>query len=141
VASFNVLGSVVLDVAGSRLDAAFLDDTGTVRDSFTMVKGPATDAPVATAAPAMTVRAEPNPFSGGTSVRFTLPQRGAARVRVVDAQGRLVRTLAEGERASGSHTASWDGRDERGRAVAAGVYFVTLEHGGSVRATKVVRTR
>ena len=37
--SLNVLGSVVLDVQGSRLDAAFLDSTGVVRDTFTIVKG------------------------------------------------------------------------------------------------------
>ena len=37
--SFNLLGSVVLDVNGNRLDLKFLDKTGTVRDFFTMKKG------------------------------------------------------------------------------------------------------
>ncbi len=37
--SLNVLGSLVLDVDGNRLDAAFLDSTGTVRDTFTILKG------------------------------------------------------------------------------------------------------
>ena len=36
---FNVLGSVVLDVAGSRLDARFLDASGDVLDEFTIEKG------------------------------------------------------------------------------------------------------
>ena len=37
--SFNLLGSVVLDIAGERLDAVFLDSGGVVRDSFTLIKG------------------------------------------------------------------------------------------------------
>ena len=40
VRALNVLGSLVLDVDGDRLDAKFLDDSGVVRDSFAIVKGP-----------------------------------------------------------------------------------------------------
>ncbi len=50
--SLNLLGSMVLDVAGNRLDATFLDDTGTVRDTFTMIKTPDFEAPVITGAAA-----------------------------------------------------------------------------------------
>jgi hypothetical protein len=39
--SLNVLGSVVLDFATNRLDFRFVDDSGDVRDSFTIVKGDA----------------------------------------------------------------------------------------------------
>src|SRR5262249_9170914 len=45
VVSLNVLGSVVLDVDGARLDARFVDQTGAVRDYFTMLKGSAPTAP------------------------------------------------------------------------------------------------
>jgi len=37
--SLNVLGSMVLDIDGNRLDAVYLDNNGAVRDSFTMLKG------------------------------------------------------------------------------------------------------
>ena len=36
--SIRTLGSMVLDVNGSRLDAMFLDSTGTIRDDFTILK-------------------------------------------------------------------------------------------------------
>jgi hypothetical protein len=56
--SWNVLGSLVLDVNGNRLDATFLDDLGGIRDTFTIVKQPAllpvadfTASPVAGPAP------------------------------------------------------------------------------------------
>ena len=38
--SIRTLGSMVLDVNGSRLDAMFLDSTGTIRDDFTILKFP-----------------------------------------------------------------------------------------------------
>jgi hypothetical protein len=40
------LGSLVLDIAGNRLEAKFLDDTGAVLDHFTLVKGQDTFAPM-----------------------------------------------------------------------------------------------
>jgi hypothetical protein len=45
VVSLDVPGSVVLDVVEARLDAAFLDDAGVVRDAFTLVKGAGGGAP------------------------------------------------------------------------------------------------
>ena len=43
--SIETLGSMVLDVNGSRLDAMFLDSTGNIRDDFTILKGPDTTSP------------------------------------------------------------------------------------------------
>jgi len=37
--SLNVMGSMVVDIDGNRLDARFLDDHGSIRDSFTILKG------------------------------------------------------------------------------------------------------
>ena len=50
--SLNSLGSLVLDVNGSRLDATFLDHAGVRRDYFTILKGAAATAPSAPSAPA-----------------------------------------------------------------------------------------
>src|SRR5207253_10172882 len=49
--SLNVLGSLVLDVNCNSLDATFLDSTGVIRDTFTVLKGgapvPGNNPPVA----------------------------------------------------------------------------------------------
>lgn len=48
--SFNTLGSMVLDVSGNRLDAAFIDGAGMRRDYFTLVKGASGAPPAAPSA-------------------------------------------------------------------------------------------
>ena len=45
---------------------------------------------------------------------------------IYDIGGRVVRHLAERAYPAGTHTARWDLRDDQGRAVARGVYFVRL---------------
>jgi hypothetical protein len=70
----------------------------------------------------------PNPFATLTRVRFTLPREGRVSLRVHDLQGRVVRTLAEGSLPSGLHALDWDGRDEGGRTLSNGLYFVRLAH-------------
>ncbi len=85
--------------------------------------------------------AAPNPFTNSTRLAFTLPHREAVRLGVYDVQGRLVARLAEGARDAGEHQVMWDGRDHDGRPLAAGVYFVRLEHAGRVEAQKVVMMR
>jgi hypothetical protein len=71
-------------------------------------------------------RAMPNPFTHEVSIAFGLAARGPAELAIYAVDGRRVRTLARGELAPGAYTRTWDGRDERGAAVAAGVYYARL---------------
>ncbi len=72
----------------------------------------------------------PNPFNPTTEIRFELAAADAAApvaLRVLDARGRLVRTLMSGTLGAGAHAVTWDGRDPAGRLAASGVYFYRLE--------------
>jgi hypothetical protein len=80
----------------------------------------------------------PNPFNPLTRISFTLPQAGPARLDVFDVRGRLVSTLWQGELAAGPQAVSWDGRDERGRGVAAGTYFAHLRAGDQKATCKMI---
>ena len=72
----------------------------------------------------------PNPFNPSTTISFDLPQAAPARLAIHDVAGRLVRTLAGGEvLGEGRHEVVWNGRDDGGQLVAAGVYFYRLESG------------
>jgi hypothetical protein len=82
--------------------------------------------------PAASTRLEqnsPNPFNPTTAIRFSLGSRENVTLAVYDLGGRLVRTLASGSREIGSHTVTWDGRDNAGRPVSSGVYFYRLDAG------------
>jgi len=70
----------------------------------------------------------PNPFgpNGDTVLRFVLPRAGDARLEVFDAMGRRVRAVFTGRMPAGPGTAMWDGRDDNGREVGAGLYFYRL---------------
>ncbi len=78
------------------------------------------------------VGAFPNPFNPTTGVVFELPHRERVRLSVYDVAGRHVRELAHGTYPGGRNTVSWDGKDESGRGVAAGVYFLRLIAEGRV---------
>lgn len=72
----------------------------------------------------------PNPAPDGATLRFMLPLGAEVTLAVHDQQGRRLRSLVRGSLSAGEHTWRWDGRDDRGRRLPSGVYFVTLEAGG-----------
>lgn len=143
VVSFALYGSVVLDVDGGRLDARFLTSAGAVADSFTVIKGaPVSVNGVGGRDAALRIDPpQPNPSSAPTRFQFSLPSDGVARFTIHDAGGRRVATLVSNRMGAGPHAIAWDGRDERGVAVAQGVYFGRLEHGGLTRSQKFLLVR
>lgn len=100
-----------------------------------------TDAPAVAEASTLELATRPNPFAGQTRVSFRIPAAGPVRLAIHDVRGRLVRILVDGERAPGAQDVTWDGTDESGRRVAAGVYFARLEAQGlrSVRSVTLLR--
>ena len=71
----------------------------------------------------------PNPFSGGTLVRFTLPERSHLKLMVLDVAGRRVATLAVGAWDPGTHAVIWSGRTDADQPARSGFYFVRMTAG------------
>ena len=76
-------------------------------------------------------RVVPNPSRGPAGIEIHLaPAAGIdavrAEVRIFDLQGRVLRTLHDGELPRGISRIEWDGRDAAGRMTLAGTYFVTV---------------
>jgi hypothetical protein len=82
--------------------------------------------------------ARPNPFRTGSTISYSIGRAGRVRLNVHDLSGRRVCTLTDGILAVGDHTARWTGRDDAGRVLAAGVYFVRLESAKTVVTRRVV---
>jgi hypothetical protein len=83
----------------------------------------------------------PNPFRDRTQINYALPIGGNVSLRVYDATGRTVRTLASGHQKAGTYSVTWDSRDNRGRQVPRGVYFYRLDTPGFRSVKKAVVTR
>lgn len=101
----------------------------------------ASGVPVLATGAGLRLDAAPNPFARGTRVAFDLAEPAAVRLRVHDAAGRLVGTLAERALGAGPHAVSWDGRGRDGEPVPAGVYFLSLEAGGARETKRLVLVR
>ncbi len=91
---------------------------------------------VAVSAPAEEFRIFPNPARGHSTISLATRANTRIPVRVLDAAGRLVRSL---ETTSGS--VAWDTRDAAGRPVPAGVYFVAARREGRLTTGRVTVLR
>jgi hypothetical protein len=91
--------------------------------------------------PVHTVQPLPNPFQPARSRRVTLQiapgMAGPTHVEIRRPDGRRVRRMTIASNAP----VEWDGRDDEGRAVSAGVYFVTLSNARERSAARIVLLR
>jgi hypothetical protein len=85
--------------------------------------------------------AAPNPFDGGTAIRFRLGEPSTVELRIYDAAGRAVRRVPGTSRGAGSHEIAWDGRDDGGRVVGSGVYWYDLRTETASARGKLTRLR
>jgi hypothetical protein len=92
-------------------------------------------------APVVRWRAAPNPFIASTRIEFVLDKPRQIEVFLLDSAGRRVRALRSGPYARGMHTLLWDGTDDAGRVVAAGVYRCLLRDVAEERSGTIMRLR
>jgi len=77
-----------------------------------------------------------NPSFKRTGARFAIPHTaGAMQLSIVDARGKLMRTL---HASVGETGIEWDGKNNGGKTVSAGNYVVTLSAGSIVRTGNIV---
>ncbi len=68
----------------------------------------------------------PNPFNPNTTIRYDLPEQSIVSLTIYDILGREVKTLVNGARVMGKHTAIWDGKDRFGIPVSTGMYIYRI---------------
>jgi hypothetical protein len=88
---------------------------------------------------ALSLACEPNPFRSSTVLHLTTGplDHAATHLRIYDAQGRLVRTLA----ASQATQTVWDGRNDAGQLLPSGTYLVRCDAAGTHATTRLVLQR
>ncbi len=70
----------------------------------------------------------PNPFNAHTQIAYRLAASGPVRLEIYNVLGQPVRTLVNQFQPAGFYQVPWDARDQRGAALAAGVYLARLHH-------------
>jgi hypothetical protein len=105
------------------------------------VSGIAHDAGIAPPRFALGVSA--NPFRSATTLSYSLATKSRVALRVFDRSGREVRALLNAEQPAGSYSLRWDGKDNSGGLVPAGVYFCRMnaEANGFAQSRKLLLVR
>jgi len=81
---------------------------------------------------------QPNPAKTHAAIRYTLDAQCRTLLGLCDLSGRSVRTLVNSQQKPGRYSIHWDGKDDRGRLLANGVYFCRLRAGDYQATEKLV---
>lgn len=80
----------------------------------------------------------PNPFNPSTTIRYYLPRASEVSLKIYNSAGRLIRTLEKRFLSSGTRSVVWDGKNDRGREVSAGIYLYKIQAGEFSQTRKAV---
>ena len=83
----------------------------------------------------------PNPFNPSTTIEYNVEESGHLTLNVYDVMGRLVKTLVNNHREAGhisGYQVKWDGLDNAGQQVSAGIYIYSLQTQGVTQTEKMV---
>jgi hypothetical protein len=82
------------------------------------------------AAPAMVMKASPNPFNENTTVQYELRTAARVTISVYDVQGKEIQVLVNENKKAGSYTQSFNGA-----RLGSGTYFIKIAQNGVVKQT------
>jgi ligand-binding sensor domain-containing protein len=134
-------------LAGNRVNAIAVDHDGTVwfgTDSgVSRYGGTVTTVEAPESHPSIiTINGiYPNPFNPSTTISFSLPGEGFVSLDIYNLHGQKIRSLISRTLNAGSHSAVWDGKDERAMTAASGVYIVRLSTGAITASQRMTLVR
>jgi hypothetical protein len=83
----------------------------------------------------------PNPFNPMINLHFQLYDNEAMEISVYDIQGKKVRSLYSGWMDRGTHSITWDGKEDAGKMVPSGLYFISFKTGSHIETRKISLVR
>lgn len=78
------------------------------------------------------------PFSSAGRMRWSLDRAESVELDVIDVTGRHVKELARGTWSAGTHDFAWDGRDDDGKVLRPGAYFLLGRIGDARLAQRLI---
>ncbi len=80
----------------------------------------------------------PNPFNPTTQIKFDLPRESYVRLSIINVLGQQVKTLVAESLPAGTHTVTFDGKNDNYQTLASGVYFYRLDTEGFSQSKKMI---
>ena len=77
----------------------------------------------------------PNPFNPITQIKYGLPEDAMVNITLYDIMGRTIHTLVKSRQTAGYRSIQWNGTNDKGKSVSAGMYFYSIQ-AGEFRQTK-----
>ncbi len=80
----------------------------------------------------------PNPFNPHTTISFETAKADPVQITIFNTRGQAVKSWNFASKEQGSHSVSWDGRDDNGLAVSSGIYYYRMTSGKYSSTRKMV---
>lgn len=80
----------------------------------------------------------PNPFNMETKISYALPEDCDVKLTIYNITGQKIKVLVDGHPTAGYKDVCWDGKDDKGREVASGIYFYKIEAGEFTQSKKML---
>jgi hypothetical protein len=81
---------------------------------------------------------QPNRIKSYTTIYYSLPTAGKVSLAIYDISGKLVKTLVQGFKKQGVYSQNWDSKDNQGKGLGSGIYFLKLRAGNYLQSEKIV---
>ena len=73
-----------------------------------------------------------------TNLSYDLPEDAMVNITVFDMMGRVVRTLVNGQQSAGYKSLQWNGTNNSGHPISAGLYIYTIQAGEFSQTRKMI---
>ena len=80
----------------------------------------------------------PNPFNPTTQIRYDLPEDALVTINIYDLMGRSIKSLVNSNQTAGYRSIRWDGKNNLGEGVSAGMYIYMIQAGEFRQTRKMV---
>jgi len=80
----------------------------------------------------------PNPFNPSTEIRFALPKAEYINLNIYNMVGQKIKTLKAENMAAGYHSVVWNGTNNDGKLVSAGMYFYSIQSNNFKKTKKML---
>ena len=80
----------------------------------------------------------PNPFNSTTKIKYEIFKKDLIRINIYDVKGFNIKYLFNNIKDIGTHIIRWDGTDNYGKEVPAGVYLYKVQAGDYIQTRKMI---